>query len=151
MVPTSDNGFKGLPQRIIIYTLYRLDGKTPPIEKWYITEHQTDFNVAKPNGMSGGLAPSGSDLNDQNQFPDTIGCLMGCPGTSSSQTFTISRNTGVCGQPSYGQVENTQCNSDYSGTIVVHVPSKGDYGVLRIAFSTGNVTVNGLYKWPGVN
>ncbi len=55
LVPTSDDGAKGNPNRNITYTLYKLDGKTPPIEKWYVTEHQTDFNVAKPNGMSGGV------------------------------------------------------------------------------------------------
>jgi hypothetical protein len=41
LVPTSDDGAKGNPIRNITYTLYKLDGKTPPIEKWYVTEHLT--------------------------------------------------------------------------------------------------------------
>jgi hypothetical protein len=145
LVPTSDNGEKGVPYRTIIYTLTKLDGASKPTGKWYVTEHQNNHNVTSDNtGMSGGI--------DVNSFPDGVGCQFMCPSLpiQSLQTFTISQGSGICAQPSYGNAQNTSCKSS-SGTIVVHDPQWLDYGTLGIYIGINEVRVNGQLRWPGVS
>lgn len=144
LVPVTDNGAAGNSQRSITYQLTKLDGKSNPAGTWYVTEHQSDHSVTTSNdGMS-------EDDTDKNYFSDLIGCFLGCPGTNTNQTFSISPKPGVCGNPSFGNVQDTACTSN-GGTIVVHTPQSGDFGVLWIHFATKDVTVNGFYRWPGVD
>jgi hypothetical protein len=145
-VPTYDSGSQVFPgngaQREITYQLTKLDGTSRPIGQWYVTEHQTNFLVAAPNGMSPGSSP--------NKFIDTLSCnVLSKPASCgpTNQTFTISPVEGVCGVKSFGQVENTPCTSNGAGTIVVHTVV-GDYGTLAIFLSTGGIKVNNMYKWP---
>jgi hypothetical protein len=146
LVPTYDSGSQVFPgngaQREITYQLTKLDGTSRPIGQWYVTEHQTNFLVVAPNGMSPGSSP--------NKFIDTLSCnVLSKPASRgpTNQTFTISPVEGVCGVKSFGQVENTPCTSNGAGTIVVHTVV-GDYGTLAIFLSTGGIKVNNMYKWP---
>jgi hypothetical protein len=143
LVPTSDDGVKGQPFRNITYTLTKLDGKSKPNGNWYVTEHQTLFSIAGPNGMSGGTS------DDLWQFPDLLGGI-GVKGGASHQTFTISPNTGECANPSYGNAQNTPCTPSGSGTIIIHSPQSGDFGILWLFVSSDAITVNDFYRWPGV-
>ena len=143
LVPTSDDGVKGQPFRNITYTLTKLDGKSKPNGNWYVTEHQTLFSIAGPNGMSGGTS------DDLWQFPDLLGGI-GVKGGASHQTFTISPNTGECANPSYGNAQNTPCTPSGSGTIIIHSPQSGDFGILWLFVSSVAITVNDFYRWPGV-
>jgi hypothetical protein len=148
LVPVKDNGGRDdngvrVPMRYITYALRKLDGIHKPNGTWYVTEHQTNHSLTDTNdGMSSGPA---------NTFPDNIGCYSALVcGSTTHQTFTISPNPGNCGQPSYGNVGNTTCKNTGSGTIVVHTES-GDFGVLWMSIHWEDITVNDLYRWPGVN
>ena len=127
LVPVTDNGTDGQHYRDVEYVVETKNGKAPK-ETWYVTEHQTNHELAKPDGMSGG--------DNRNEFDDEIGCGNGCAGINSLQTFTISRIQGINGQPDF--------------SIIVDVPGLGDFGTLGIFVAYGGSRINGLLHWPGV-
>jgi hypothetical protein len=146
LVPTYDTGVKNNSAREIDYKLVKLDGKSSPNGPWYLTEHQTLFCLAD-------CATGMTHSDKQWLFQDLLGCITGAGCGPSHQTFTISPNMGDCASPSYGNVQNTKCNSSGSGYIVVHSPSSafGDAGVLWLDVIVQNITVDGFYRWPGVS
>ena len=136
LVPVTDDGADKAAYRNIDYKLYQLDGTTPPLETWYVTEHQTNVNVAPPNGMSGGIY--------KNEFKDLIGC-NDCRGAQSYQNFTISKTSGA-----YDPISSYGSPTCGTTNIVVHTPVSGDYGCLGLWVSSFGNRVNNLLRWPGV-
>jgi RHS repeat-associated protein len=126
LVPQWDDGTDGYAYRNIDYKVELKNGKKPK-EIWYVTEHQTNHSVSKPDGMSGGTLPD--------EFNDELGGI-GQRAVQSLQTFTISRTFGLDGQPAL--------------PIIVNVPGLGDFGTLGIWVDSGGNRVNGLLRWPGV-
>jgi len=127
LIPESDDGRVGQAYRNVVYKV-RTPWNSIPQTKWYVTEHQTDWSVAKPNGMS--EDPQG------NQFEDLIGEIDNAV-INTIQTFTISTTPGVNGQPSF--------------PIFVHANGWGDFGSLGIYISPSLILINGRVRYPNVN
>lgn len=117
-MPKTDSGSDHQPYREIDYQLETKKGDAPN-QNWYVTEQQTNKNLA-PNGTSTSGTP--------NSFRDSVG---GSGTADSKQTFWISTTKG---KQEFQIFVNT---------------GAGDYGIIAIHIELGHAAMGNMDNGPG--